>query len=136
MSMDSSERIRPARILVIEDQRHIARFLEFVLQKEGYQVHIAYDGEQGLAAIAEHEPDAVLLDLALPKVSGLEVLKTLREDQRHTDLPVGILTSRPFEEMPAESLAAGASFHCTRPIAPSTLIKKLIDYNVPPHVRE
>ncbi|HKX28026.1 MAG TPA: response regulator [Blastocatellia bacterium] len=134
MSEQTSAKSRPARILIVEDERHIARFLEFILKKEGYQIKIAYDGEQGLAALNEQEPDAVLLNLVLPGISGLEVLKGLRANDRYANLPVAILTSRPFEEVPATALAAGASFHCTRPIAPSTLIKKLVEYNVPPKI--
>jgi response regulator receiver domain-containing protein len=73
--------IQPANVLVVDDERHIARFLEFVLKKAGYEVAVAHNGEQALAAVDGFEPDAVLLDLVLPGISGLEVLKRLRSDK-------------------------------------------------------
>jgi DNA-binding response OmpR family regulator len=122
----------PARILVIEDERHIAKFLEFVLRKAGYEVAVAYNGPQALAAAEPFEPDAVLLDLVLPGMSGLEILKCLRADPRHAGLVVLVLSAHSFGDLPDELLEAGANVHCPKPIAPSTLLKKLLDLGVPP----
>lgn len=125
---------RPARLLVVEDERHIARFLEFVLKKEGYQVTLAGDGEQALSILEGVKPDAMLLDLVLPGISGIDVLKQIRAGKSNCDLVVLVLTARSFEDTPEEVILAGADSHCTKPIAPSTLLRKLIDFGVPPRV--
>lgn len=126
------ERTRPARVLAVDDERHIARLIEFVLKKESYEVRIAHSGEQAIEAIGDFSPDAMLLDLILPGMSGLDVLKRLKADDKHSKLAVMVLTARSFEEMPAEVLEAGAHLHCTKPIAPPSLIRKLLDLKVPP----
>ena len=132
MITPNAEHTRPARVLAVDDERHIARLIEFVLKKEGYEVRIAHSGEQAIEVIDEFSPDAMLLDLIVPGMSGLDVLKRLKADQRYSKLAVMVLTARSFEEMPAEVLEAGANLHCTKPIAPSSLIRKLLDLKVPP----
>ena len=124
-----------AKILVVDDERHIARFLEFVLKKAGYEVALAYNGEQALAAAEAFDPDVVLLDLVLPGLPSLEVLKRLRADFGHAALAVMVMSTQPFEELPAELREAGANAHCTKPMAPSTLLKKLADLGVPPSIQ-
>jgi DNA-binding response OmpR family regulator len=122
---------RPARVLVVEDERQTARLLQFILRKEGYQVAHAADGLQALEAANSFLPDAVLLDLQLPGLSGLEVLRHLRAEPIHAKLVVLVLTASSFEVPPAAVLDAGANSHCTKPIAPSTLLRKLRELNVP-----
>jgi DNA-binding response OmpR family regulator len=125
--------LRPARVLVVEDERHIARLMQFVLQREGYQVAIAYDGAQALSLANDQAPDAVLLDLVLPDTSGLEILKQMRALEQFRSIPIALLSARSFEA--ASSLNdAEVSFHCTKPVAPSTLIRKLLDFGVPPMI--
>jgi DNA-binding response OmpR family regulator len=120
-----------ARVLVVDDERHIARFLEFVLKRADYEVAVAYNGEQALAAVTTFVPHVVLLDLVLPGISGLEVVKRIRADANQADLVVIILSRRSFGDAPAEIVQAGANAHCTKPIAPSTLLKMLLDLGVP-----
>lgn len=127
---------RAARVLVVEDERHIARLLEFALKKEGYEVAVAYDGEQALVALEQFAPDAVFLDLVLPGISGLEVLRRLRAHPKHAHLIVVVLTASPFGDTPAEVIEAGANAHCTKPVAPSTLSRKLLEFGVPPMVED
>jgi DNA-binding response OmpR family regulator len=122
---------RQARVLVVDDERQTARLLEFILTKEGYRVARAADGPQALAAAGTFSPDAVLLDLQLPGLSGLEVLRRLRADPANAGLVVLVLTASSFEVPPAEVLQAGADSHCTKPIAPTTLLRKLRELNVP-----
>jgi CheY-like chemotaxis protein len=133
----SIQEINPdgAKVLVVDDERHIARYLEFILRKAGYEVALAYNGEQALAAAEAFDPDVVLLDLVLPGLPGLEVLKRLRADFGHAALAVMVMSAQSFEEVPAELREAGANAHCTKPIAPSILLKKLVDLGVPPSVQ-
>lgn len=121
---------RAARVLVVDDERHIARFLEFVLKKAGYEVAVAHDGEQALAQVEKFAPDAVLLDLVMPKLSGLEVLQQLRATPRHADLFIAILSARSFEERAGEVLQAGANLHCEKPVAPSSLLNQLAEHGI------
>jgi DNA-binding response OmpR family regulator len=127
---------RPARVLVVEDERQTARLLEFILTKAGYQVACAADGPRALTAAAAFSPDAVLLDLQLPGLSGLEVLRRLRAEPANAGLVVLVLTASTFEVPPAAVLEAGADSHCTKPIAPSTLLRKLQELSIPVNVGE
>lgn len=132
----SSGQMRPARVLVVDDERHIARVLEFVLKKAGYEVVVAYDGEQALSEVKRFAPDALLLDLVMPKLSGLEVLKHLRADQQNARLVIAVLTARSFEDVAGEIMTAGANLHCEKPVAPSTLLRELIRLGISPLVED
>lgn len=123
---------RASRVLIVEDEPSTARLLSFMLAKQGYEVRTASDGRQALTQIEETLPDAVLLDLQIPEVSGLEVLRQLRGDVRFTGLVVIVLTASSFEEASPSIMQAGASAHCTKPIAPSTLVRRLRELGVPP----
>lgn len=124
--------LKAARILVVDDEPHIARLLEYNLQREGYQVKVAYDGEQALAEVDQFSPDALLLDLMLPRLSGLEVLKKLRADAKNDDLVIFVLSAHAFGDTSNEVIEAGANRHATKPIAPSTLLSDLVELGVPP----
>jgi DNA-binding response OmpR family regulator len=120
------------RILVVEDERHIARFLEYVLRREGYHVAVENDAEHALETARSFCPNAWLLDMVLPGMSGIDLLRILRREPNGADLIVVILSAHWFgqdEEMLRE---AGASAQCAKPIAPTTLIKKLRDLGVFP----
>ncbi|MDX2034408.1 MAG: response regulator [Blastocatellia bacterium] len=134
MQATISEATRAARVLVVDDERHIARFLEFVLKKAGYEVAVAHDGEQALARIEEFAPDAVLLDLVMPKLSGLDVLQQLRANPRHAGLFIAVLSARSFEERAGEVLEAGANLHCEKPVAPSSLLSELAGFGIAPRI--
>ncbi len=126
--------LRAARVLVVDDERHIARFLEFVLKKAGYEVCVASDGEEALAQVEQFKPDAVLLDLVMPKLSGLDVLQYLRAQTRYEHLFIAVLSARSFEERAGEMLQAGANLHCEKPVAPSSLLNQLAAGGIPPRI--
>lgn len=97
------------QILVIEDNAVSASLYSHALAREGYQVSIASDGEAGLAALATSHPDLVVLDLMLPKVAGLEVLRRIRANPEFTTLPV-MVTSNSYTGPKMDELrAAGAT---------------------------
>jgi DNA-binding response OmpR family regulator len=117
---------RPGRILVVDDERHIARFLVYVLTREGYEAQAVYDGEEALAAVETFSPDGILLDLLLPKLSGQEVLSRLRADPRFAGLKILMLTGCPMQEGDdVDPLNSGADAYCLKPIGPSVLIRLL-----------
>jgi len=124
-SAGEGKETRPTRIMIVEDERHIARLLEFVLQKAGYEPSICYSGEQALREICESRPDAVVLDLVFPGMTGLDFLRAIRTAPYSCDCVVVTLSGHPLEKMGDELTEAGATAQCSKPIAPSTLLRKL-----------
>lgn len=80
-------------VLIVEDDKAIRRSLEFGLKGEDFNIKVAGDGEEGLAIARAEKPDLILLDVILPKVSGLDVLKQLKEDPDAADIPVVIFSN-------------------------------------------
>jgi len=99
----------PKRILLVEDDRFLRRACEVGLRQRGFAVSSAVDGEEALRALSGEAPDLVLLDLLMPKVTGLEVLRTLRADERTRDLPVLVLSNSSREQDVAEIQQLGVS---------------------------
>jgi two-component system KDP operon response regulator KdpE len=108
--------------LVIDDEIQIRRLLRLALESRGYQVHEAENGQLGLQACAVHRPDVVLLDLGLPDMDGIVVLKRLRE---WSDVPVLILSVRDGETEKIAALEGGADDYVTKPFATGELLARL-----------
>jgi len=108
--------------LIIEDEVQIRRLLRVALEGENYQVHEAETGQRGLMEIAGRRPDVVLLDLGLPDMEGLEVLKRLRE---WSETPVVVLTVRDDETEKVAALDAGAEDYVTKPFSTAELLARL-----------
>jgi two-component system KDP operon response regulator KdpE len=100
------------RVLIIDDERPIRRFLSTVLQAHDYATFEASSGEDGLAAVTRHRPDVVILDLGLPWIDGIEVTRRLRE---WTTIPIIILSVRDQEADKIAALDAGADDYLTKP---------------------
>lgn len=96
------------KILIVEDEPRLVEVLSDQLKDAGFSVLIARDGEQGLAAALEHKPDLVLLDLLLPKVEGITMLKQLRSRENGKNTPVMILTNLSDTKNVNEALKYGA----------------------------
>jgi DNA-binding response OmpR family regulator len=103
------------RVLIIEDEEKVAEFIRKGLQQEGYAVDVVRDGEEGAYQAENFEYDAVILDLMLPKLPGLEVLKKIRA--RHLNLPVLILTAKGSVEDKVTGLDHGANDYLVKPFA-------------------
>lgn len=103
------------RVLIIEDEEKVAEFIRKGLQQEGYAVDVVRDGDEGAYQGENFEYDAVILDLMLPKLPGLEVLKKIRA--RHLNLPVLILTAKGSVEDKVTGLDHGASDYLVKPFA-------------------
>jgi len=112
-------------ILVMEDEDALATLLQYNLEKEGYDVVVAADGEEGLVQIDERQPDLVLLDWMLPKVSGIEVCRRLRGRPETRNLPVIMLTARGEESDRVRGLDTGADDYLTKPFSMSELIARI-----------
>ena len=110
------------KAVIIDDEAQIRRLRRMVLEARGYEVSEAADGTAGLQEIAFHRPDVVLLDLGLPGLGGIEVLKRLRE---WSEVPVLILSVRDQEAVKVEALEHGADDYVTRPFGTGALLARL-----------
>lgn len=110
------------RILIIEDEEKIARFVELELQYEGYEVEKAFNGRDGLELASTRPFDLVLLDILLPELNGIEVLRRLR---RVSDVPVIMLTARDAVVDKVAGLDGGANDYITKPFAIEELLARI-----------
>ena len=110
------------RILIVEDEKKIARFLELELQHEGYEVQTAGDGRTGLSMALSWEPDLMILDLMLPGLSGIEVCRRLRHE---SDLPIIMLTAKDDVSDKVMGLDMGADDYMTKPFAIEELLARI-----------
>ncbi len=112
----------PSRILVVDDEPQILRALTTTLRGAGYDVQQAATGHDALAAVAVHPPDAVVLDLILPDLSGIEVCREIR---RASDVPVIVLSAVGEERTKVDALDAGADDYVTKPFGVEELEARL-----------
>jgi two-component system, OmpR family, alkaline phosphatase synthesis response regulator PhoP len=113
------------RVFIIEDDRDIVELVRYNLSNEGYQVSAAYDGVTGLATLKKTPPDILLLDLMLPKLSGLEICREIRRDEALNRLPILMLTARGEEADRVVGLEMGADDYVTKPFSPRELIARV-----------
>ncbi len=104
-----------AKILVVDDERPIAEILKYNLEKEGYGVILAYDGEEALERLEQDLPDLILLDIMLPKKDGFAVLREIRAHKK--DIPIIMLTARETEVDKVLGLELGADDYVTKPFS-------------------
>ena len=112
-------------VLVVEDEDALASLLQYNLDKEGYRVAIAVDGEDALMQIDEQLPDLVVLDWMLPKVSGVEVCRRLRARPETRSLPIIMLTARGEETDRIRGLDTGADDYVVKPFSMSELAARI-----------
>ncbi len=112
-------------VLVIEDEKEIRDLVRYNLERAGYRVSDASDGEEGLRRIFASRPAAVVLDLMLPGLSGLEILREVRGEPATTDLPVLVLTARAAEMDKLLGFEHGADDYLTKPFSPRELVARL-----------
>ena len=112
-------------VLVVEDEDALATLLQYNLEKEGYRVILAGDGEEALILVQEELPDLVVLDWMLPKVSGIEVCRRLRQRTESRNLPILMLTARGEESDRVRGLDTGADDYVVKPFAMSELTARI-----------
>jgi two-component system alkaline phosphatase synthesis response regulator PhoP len=117
---DAATRLR--HVLVADDEPHIGRIIKMKLEQGPFKVGLAYDGEEALEFINNDEHlDLALLDLMMPKLSGLDVLRKVREQERFKSLPCIILTAGGDAKHERDALALGATQFLTKPFSPKKL---------------
>lgn len=112
-------------ILVADDEPHISRALSFVFRKEGYVVDVAANGEEALAKIRDGRPRVVFLDLIMPKLTGTEICKLVKGDERLSPTHIIILTCKGQELDRDNSLSAGADEYMTKPFSPKEVVARV-----------
>lgn len=110
------------RILIIDDEVAIRKFLRTVLDQNAFELQEASDGAGGLAAVATFRPEIVLLDLGLPDIDGIEVIRRLRE---WTNIPIIVLSVRDRDEEKVQALDAGADDYLTKPFSVVELLARI-----------
>lgn len=111
--------------LIVEDEAPLVELVRYNLEKEGYEIEVATDGEEALLMIEERQPDIVLLDWMLPKLAGIEVCRRLRGRPATRNLPIIMLTAKAEETDRVRGLDTGADDYMTKPFAMSELIARI-----------
>ena len=110
------------KILVIEDEKNISDSIKAYLEKENYECLVANDGEKGLNYFRIFNPDLVVLDLSLPKISGEKICEEIRKTSR---TPIIMLTAKVSEDDKIQGLNVGADDYMTKPFSPRELIARI-----------
>jgi len=114
-----------ARILIAEDEPNIVTSLQFLLQKNEYEVRVARDGEEALQLVESFMPDLVLLDVMMPVRNGFDVCRKIRENPALRRIRIVMLTARGRDAERDEGLALGADAYITKPFSTKELVAKV-----------
>ena len=112
-------------ILIVEDEKEIRDLLVHYLRKEGFQPLVAQDGEEGLSKARAEKPDLILLDILLPKMDGLELLRKIRADREIARTPVAMLTAKGDETDRIVGLELGADDYIPKPFSPREVVARI-----------
>ena len=112
-------------ILIVEDEKEIRDLLVHYLRKEGFQPQVAQDGEEGLSKARSEKPDLILLDILLPKMDGLELLRKIRSDREIARTPVAMLTAKGDETDRIVGLELGADDYIAKPFSPREVVARI-----------
>ena len=114
-----------SKILIVEDEASQLELLAYNLGVEGYQVFKAETGEEGLLVLEEQEIDLILLDWMLPRISGLEMCRQVKQKKSTKNIPIIMLTAREEESDKILGLESGADDYITKPFSPRELVARL-----------
>lgn len=113
------------RILIVDDEPNIAISVEFLMRREGFEVLVARDGEDGLARIRADRPDLVVLDVMMPKLDGFEVCRAVRADPTLAGVRILMLTAKGRPAEIAKGLSLGADAYIPKPFSTRELVAKV-----------
>jgi DNA-binding response OmpR family regulator len=112
-------------ILIVDDEAYIVTSLEYVMQSAGFEVAVAYDGEEALAKVTEKVPDLVILDLMMPKLDGFEVCKKIRENPLWKGIRIIILTAKGRDIERKKGMSLGADDYMTKPFSTRDILNRV-----------
>src|SRR5271166_2102418 len=125
MTLDGVSSLPKPLVLVVEDEAPLLTMLRYNLEKQGFRVDEAGDGQEALTRIAEQQPDLVLLDWMLPVMSGIEVCRQIRRRSSTRDLPVIMVTARTEDQDAVRGLNTGADDYITKPFSMDALLARM-----------
>jgi CheY-like chemotaxis protein len=111
------------RILLVEDNPQNRYLVTFLLEKNGYEVVAAEDGEEALALLASKTPDLILMDMQLPKMDGYEATRRIKADEAHREIPLVALTAHSMKGDRGKALDAGCDEYVTKPVDAEGLVE-------------
>src|ERR1700757_3125408 len=123
--LDNVSSLAKPLVLVVEDEAPLVTMLRYNLEKQGFRVEEATDGQEALTRIAETPPDLVLLDWMLPVVSGIEVCRQIRRRPATRDLPVIMVTARTEDQDAVRALNTGADDYIAKPFSMDALLARI-----------
>jgi DNA-binding response OmpR family regulator len=115
----------PKRILIVDDEPSIIVPLQFLMEQNGYEVAVAFSGEEAMETLAGHPPDLILLDIMLPIIDGFEVCQRVRENPDWNHIRIILLTAMGSDANVAKGLALGADAYITKPFSNSEVVAKV-----------
>ena len=113
------------KVLVVDDEPFICRSLSFVLRKDNYDVFEARNGEEALAAIRQHKPDLVFLDVMMPKINGFEVTERVKADPELASVRIILLTAKGQDSDREIGKRVGADDYMTKPFSPTRILERV-----------
>ena len=113
------------KVLIADDEPNIVTALEFLLERNGYEVYIARNGDAALKLVEQHRPDLVLLDVMMPLKSGFEVCQRMRERADWRDIKIIMLTAKGRDVEISKGLSIGADSYITKPFSTQELVAKI-----------
>ena len=114
-----------SKIMVVDDETYIVELVKFNLEKEGFQVIVAYDGLSAMELVESETPDLIILDIMLPNMDGLEVCQALKRDSNYQSIPIIMLTARAEEIDTVLGLELGADDYIKKPFSPRELVARV-----------
>jgi two-component system alkaline phosphatase synthesis response regulator PhoP len=120
--------MNPKKILIVDDEPDLVETVRYPLEMEGYQVLVAYNGEEGLNQARKDSPDLIILDLMLPKLDGYKVCRLLKFDERYKHIPILMLTAKTQEKDRLLGKETGADEYMTKPFDIDQLLEKVKSY--------
>jgi two-component system phosphate regulon response regulator PhoB len=115
-------------VLLVEDDRPLRDLMELRLTRLGFHVSVAGDGVEALKMIREHPPQVILLDILLPQMNGLELMRLLRDEPNAPAIPIIVISALGFREVVQQAIAAGAQDFMLKPFDMHALTEKLSKY--------
>jgi DNA-binding response OmpR family regulator len=117
--------MRKQQVLIADDEPNIVAALEFLLQRSGYAVHIARNGDEALKLVEQHKPDLVLLDVMMPLRSGYDVCRRMRENEAWRHIKVVMLSAKGRDVEVDKGLSLGADLYITKPFSTRELVAQI-----------
>ena len=113
------------KVLIVDDEPNIVAALEFLLEKHGYQVRVAANGEEALEQLDAFGPDLVLLDVMVPRLSGYEICQRMRAEPKWRNIKIVMLSARGREVEISKGMSLGADLYVTKPFSSADLVATL-----------